>query len=171
MLDMSAAFDVVNHSLLFDKLKLYGFDRNALCWMSSYLTGRSQSVCIDGFMSQAIGISTGVPQGSILGPLCYIIFTNDMPEVIYRCENHLGSMSVFETHCNECDSVCSFADDSTLSVKGQDPDALSRKLTEQYTCVADYLSSNKLKLNEEKTQLMLMTTETNRRRNSLYFQW
>ena len=75
-LDLSAAFDVVDHPLLLDKLKLYGFSDSSLQWISSYLCGRSQSVYVDGFLSSALPISSGVPQGSILGPLLYVIFTN-----------------------------------------------------------------------------------------------
>ena len=69
MLDMSAAFDVVDHSILLDKLKLYGFDTNSLNWMENYLSGRTQAVYIDGTLSPFLPVSVGVPQGSILGPL------------------------------------------------------------------------------------------------------
>ena len=62
MLDMSAAFDVVNHQLLLKKLRLYGFDQNSLAWMTSYLSGRTQSVCIDGTLSDPLEVLQGVPQ-------------------------------------------------------------------------------------------------------------
>ena len=171
LLDMSAAFDTVNHSLLLQKLRLYGFSQDSLAWMSSYLSGRKQSVCIDGTMSPPLWISTGVPQGSILGPLFYIIFPNDLPETIYTCHKHsqshsstVGSSSpVFTTHCQDCGSVCCFADDSTLSLSDSDPALLTEKLKEKYAVLSDYLSSNKLKLNDEKTHLVLMTTAENRR--------
>ena len=173
LLDMSAAFDTVNHSLLLQKLRLYGFSQDSLEWMSSYLSGRNQSVCIDGTLSPPLRISTGVPQGSILGPLFYIIFTNDLPETIFTCQKHsqpsnptIGSRSVFTTHCQDCGSVCCFADDSTLSVSDPDPDILTEKLSEKYAVLSDYLSSNKLKLNDEKTHLVLMTTAENRRLNN-----
>ena len=82
-LDLSAAFDVVDHPLLLDKLRLYGFSGCALEWISSYLSGRSQAVYIDGFMSAALPLSSGVPQGSILGPLLYVVYTNELPEIIH----------------------------------------------------------------------------------------
>ena len=69
MLDMSAAFDVVDHDILLRKLQFYGFENHSLQWMSSYLRARTQSVCIDGSMSPPLEVTTGVPQGSILGPL------------------------------------------------------------------------------------------------------
>ena len=82
MLDMSAAFDVVDHGILLNKLKLYGFDEQALEWMKNYLSGRSQAVYIDGSLSPFLHVDVGVPQGSILGPLCYILFPNDLPETV-----------------------------------------------------------------------------------------
>ena len=69
MLDMSAAFDVVPHDLYLEKLKLYGFQDNALCWMESYLADRKQCVYIEGCLSDTLTVESGLPQGSILGPL------------------------------------------------------------------------------------------------------
>ena len=74
-LDMSAAFDIVDHPILLDKLALYGFDDGMLDWASSYLSDRSQCVCIDGSLSSLQQVKHGVPQGSILGPLLYILYT------------------------------------------------------------------------------------------------
>ena len=78
MVDMSAAFDLVDNEILLQKLKLYGFDENTLQWTCSYLTHRSQGVYIDGAMSSLQALEAGVPQGSILGPLYYTIFTNEL---------------------------------------------------------------------------------------------
>ena len=82
-LDMSAAFDIVDHQLLISKLELYGFDRGMQDWVSSYLSGRSQCVSIDGSLSKFMDVRHGVPQGSILGPLLYTLFTNELPEVVH----------------------------------------------------------------------------------------
>ena len=72
MIDLSAAFDMVDHSHLLDKLALFGMDAEVTQWLGSYLTGRSWSVLVDGCLSPPMNIEVGVPQGSILGPLMYI---------------------------------------------------------------------------------------------------
>ena len=83
MLDMSAALSVVDHVILLDKLTLYGFDETALCWIRSYLTNRYQRVYIEGCLSDPLPLDCGVPQGSILGLLLYIIYTNDLAEAVH----------------------------------------------------------------------------------------
>ena len=98
LLDMSAAFDVVNHQILLEKMKLYGFDENTITWLRSYLTNRRQCVSINGSLSKFLPVLSGVPQGSILGPLLYTIYTNDLPEVIDK---------------NNQNSICCYADDTT----------------------------------------------------------
>ena len=163
MYDQSAAFDVVDHPLLLQKLRLYGFDQRSLAWMTSYLSQRYQSVCIDGTLSDPLAVTVGVPQGSILGPLCYIIYTNDLPETIFTCQAHHPRTKKFSTHCADCGSVCCFADDSTLSISHSDPEVLTEKLSEKYSLLSEYLTSNRLKLNDDKTHLILMTTSQNRR--------
>ena len=83
LLDMSAAFDVVDHGLLIKKLELYGFQEDFLGWTKSYLSSRFQCVSIEGSLSRLQAVQVGVPQGSILGPLFYTLFTNELPEVIH----------------------------------------------------------------------------------------
>ena len=84
LLDMSAAFDTVDFNLLLKKLRLYGFEEDVINWFSTYLYGRRQSVCINGIMSKQTTVPSGVPQGSILGPLLYTLYTNELPEVIHQ---------------------------------------------------------------------------------------
>ena len=162
MLDMSAAFDVVDHEILLSKLKLYGFDEKALQWVGNYLSGRIQALYIDGALSSFLAVDVGVPQGSISGPLCYILFTNDLPETILDTRSH-DHWSKLTTHCPECGGLCCFADDSTYSVASQDQDVLEEKLNEKYTVMANYLGNNRLKLNDDKTHLLIMTTRQKRR--------
>ena len=162
MLDMSAAFDVVDHGILLSKLKLYGFDEMALQWMEDYLSGRSQAVYIDGSLSSFLPVGVGVPQGSILGPLCYVLFTNDLPETIFETNSHVHWSSL-TTHCAECGGLCCFADDSTYSVGSHDQETLQQKLNDRYRVMADYLGNNRLKLNDDKTHLLVMTTQQKQR--------
>ena len=162
MLDMSAAFDVVDHGILLGKLKLYGFDDNTVAWVKDYLTGRSQTVYLDGAFSSKKVVNAGVPQGSILGPLFYLIFTNEFPETVFQCDALNHEMG-YATQCQDCGGLCCFADDSTYSVSSENIQNLSQKLTSRYEIMAQFLSNNKLKLNQEKTQFLVMATNQRRK--------
>ena len=162
MLDMSAAFDVVDHGILLSKLKLYGFDEDALTWMKDYLSGRTQAVYIDGSLSSLLPVDVGVPQGSILGPLCYILFTNDLPETVLDNTSHVH-LDHMTTHCAECGGLCCFADDSTYSVASRDQGVLEEKLNDRYAVLANFMGNNKLKLNDDKTHLLIMSTSRKQR--------
>ena len=160
LLDLSAAFDVVNHSLLLQKLRLYGFSEHSLNLIHSYLSDRKQTVHIDGKQSTWLNISSGVPQGSILGPLLYTLFTNELPELVHDHrlpQNH----DLFNMHCDTCGALCCYADDSSFSFASSSLDTLSETLKEKYDRIADFMNSNKLKLNGEKTHLMLLSTDRN----------
>ena len=77
-LDFSKAFDSVPHYLLVHKLKSYGFSENLMNWFRDYLSSRKQRVCIDGCCSQWLPVLSGVPQGSILGPILFLLYVNDI---------------------------------------------------------------------------------------------
>ena len=161
MIDMSAAFDVVDTQLLLEKLDLYGFDRNSVQWIWSYLTYRSQRVYIEGSLSDHLALDAGVPQGSILGPILYTIFTNELPQVVHEdnCPmKESGESLIFNLQCQECGGVCCYADDSTYTAVGSDPVELSEKLSHKYSVLADFLTLNKLKVNDDKTHLIVMST-------------
>ena len=155
-LDLSAAFDIVDHPLLLEKLKLYGFSDTALPWFDSYLSGRAQAVYIESFLSKTLPVPTGVPQGSILGPLFYIIFTNELPELIH--DHTAPNDKIFNVKCPDCGNICCYADDSTSSFSSTSTEIISTRITEQYRVISDFMSNNKLKLNGDKAHLMLLAT-------------
>ena len=88
-LDYAKAFDKVDHQLLLSKLQLYGFHSKIIRWIESFLTNRSQQVIVDGYMSITAPIISGVPQGTVLGPILFLIFINDIascvPHSTLRC--------------------------------------------------------------------------------------
>ena len=155
-LDLSAAFDTVDHTLLLEKLKLYGFNEKAILWIGSYLEGRQQTVYIEGKQSKIRSVLSGVPQGSILGPLLYTIFTNELPELVH---NHITNEGLYNMYCDSCGTLCCYADDSSFSVADSDLNVISKKLTENYTKISDFMCRNKLKLNNDKTHIMLLATD------------
>lgn len=99
MLDLSKAFDLINHNLLLKKLEIYGLSETTLSWFNSYLWMGTQSVAVNGTTSNFLDVSRGVPQGSILGPLLFITFMNDLS---------------FEI--DDPQKLKKFADDSTILV-------------------------------------------------------
>ena len=139
LLDLSAAFDLVEPSLLLQKLRIYGVDDDYLCWIESYLSSRSQAVWIDHVLSDFIYCDVGVPQGSILGPLFFLIFFNDLP---------------YSLSCN----VDNYADDTTLTATGSSVVEIGEKLTENCKSVSSWMRANKLKLNPEKTHILTIGT-------------
>lgn len=141
--DLSKAFDCVWHAGLVTKLHHLGVSGPALEWIKSYLSGRSQRVKIDGVLSASLPVSAGVPQGSVLGPLMYLVYTHDLPYVV-SSEN------------STCDQ---FADDTALtSICDTGADAV-RNLQISVTETGKWLSDWRLSVNLSKTVVM----ETTRR--------
>ena len=107
--DIAKAFDTVDHNLLLNKLSQFGLTGNILQWFKNYLTGRQQRVLLNGVISDTLPISSGVPQGSILGPLLFLIYVNDLPSSISSpsvgislCADDTKCFSVVESPADAC---------------------------------------------------------------------
>ena len=136
-LDFSKAFDTVNHAILLDKMYHYGIRSSALDWFKSYLNNRRQYVTYDGVVSTTKIISCGVPQASILGPLLFLIYINDLLHV-----------------CNESIPIL-FADDTNLFFSGKNLPDLEKRINEELNDISLWLKVNKLSLNIKKTHYMI----------------
>lgn len=140
-IDLSKAFDSVCHRSLLNKLEFYGIRGKALNMFSSYLTKRSQVVRWNGTVSGQKEIKVGVPQGSILGPILFIVFTNDL-------------------HANlEADQLCSYADDTAFLNRSRSRDMIRQKSSISLASAQRWFTSNGLLMNENKTQQLLFTTK------------
>ena len=146
MIDLSKAFDTINHELLITKLSIYGVSPSSLKWFKAYLTSRRQYVRIDNVDSNSQIIRHGVPQGSILGPLLFIIFMNDINLVpISDCELHL------------------YADDTTMLTCSPTMDQLMTTTNQALTTIVDWFLKNKLIVNLKKTECMTVMTKAKER--------
>ena len=141
-IDLSKAFDTLGHATILAKLRSYGIRGNALNWFTNYLFQRTQIVFINGELSDPLPVLCGVPQGSLLGPLLFLIFFNDFAEV-----------------CINSDSVL-FADDSILYASANNIAELENKLNEDLQKVSNYFRDNELIINlkQGKTECMLFGT-------------
>jgi len=138
-LDLSKAFDTIKHDILLEKLVYYGIRGPALNWFKSYLTDRFQQVTYSKKLSRLTTILCGVPQGSILGPLLFLIYIND----ITKCSDNL--------------LMYLFADDTTVFITSVNYPNLIASMNNELTHLTEWLNANLLSLNIKKTNYIIFT--------------
>ena len=136
LLDLQKAFDTVDHSILLMKLRASGLGDDITMWLQSYLSDRKQLVDVSGTFSSSENISCGVPQGSILGPLLFLIYVNDMSAVVKH-------------------KLLLYADDSSILVSDKSISTVEKMLSDDLKQVSEWLIDNKLSLHLGKTESIL----------------
>lgn len=136
-IDLSKAFDTVNHKILLEKLKYYGITGQYLKWFDSYLQGRKQYIVHDQIKTDMKTIHCGVPQGSILGPLLFLLYVNDL----YKSSKLLHTIM--------------FADDTNLFFSEKNITLLFKSVNRELRCIAEWFKANKLSLNIKKTNYII----------------
>ena len=145
LLDLSAAFDTIDHNILLHRLEhTFGISDSALSWSRSYLSDRTQIVTVNGLRSDEAPLSSGVPQGSVLGPVLFVLYTQPLFELIkkHSIQHH------------------AFADDNQL-YKETVPDQIQTTIETMQNCIIDvklWTTHNKLQLNDSKTESTLLKT-------------
>jgi len=143
-LDIKKAFDSINHEILLQKMKhYYGIKDIQLEWFQSYLTNRKQQCLVNNCLSSSKTIVCGIPQGSILGPLLFLLYINDLPD------------------CLKSTTPCMYADDTQFSSASHDIDELITNLNSDLTNVRKWLNTNKLQMHPSKTKLMFIGSQHN----------
>ena len=133
-------FDTVNHELLLDKLCLMNFSSETISWFRSYLCNRTFLVNVEYSFSEPADLICDVPQGSILGPLLFLLYINDLPQAVTDCDIRL------------------YADDTCISYKHKTIGIIEDKLNNDFNTLCDWFVDNKLSIHfgEEKTKSILL---------------
>ena len=151
LLDLSAAFDTLDHGIMEKRLESAGLSGIVLTWIKSYLANRFQRVRMNDALSEKIPLTTGVPQGSVLGPLLFLLYVRPLGSIISRHKVHRHG----------------FADDTQLYCKLSltSPEEQKGDIMRMESCLQDvrkWMTENKLKLNEQKTETLIITREVDK---------
>ena len=140
--NLQKAFDTINHDILLRKMASLGFSNHSIMWFQSYLSDRSFRVNIKNKYSSTAKIECGVPQGSILGPLLFLLYVNDMKQAV-NCDLFL------------------YADDSCLVYQHNDVSKIEHNLNKNFFDISDWFVDNKLSIHftEDKTKCLLFGTK------------
>ena len=141
-IDLRKAFDSLDDALLVNKLMSYGLSNTELNWFRSYLTGRRQVVNFGRELSEHYTITSGVSQGSILGPLLFVLFINDLPVVLEKC------------------NILMYADDTVIYVTARHAEEIGNILTNELAKVNEWLLNNNLFMHKGKTECILFGTDS-----------
>ena len=141
-IDLTKAFDMVDHYMLLDKLHAIGLSKQSLLWFNSYLHSRRQRVSFQGYLSESLIMEKGVPQGSSLGPLLFSIFINDLPQICSDCLIHL------------------YADDTVIYASNASISRIQSTLQSNFNAIQLWFHSNHLLLNKKKSYSMLFPTRS-----------
>ena len=136
-IDLKKAFDTVDHNILLDKLNYYGFRGIVNQWFSSYLTNRTQTTEVNSYISDKEAVTCGVPQGSVLGPLLFLLYVNDIQ------------------HCSTKLNFFLFADDTNVLYSHENLKTLELIVNAELNNLCNWLNSNKLTLNIQKTNFVI----------------
>ena len=136
-IDLKKAFDTVNHNILLKKLEHYGVRGTSLNWFSSYLTNRSQFVSYNNIFSETRYITCGVPQGSVLGPLLFLLYINDLPNISKKLKFFL------------------FADDTNIFFESSKLHEIEKTVNKELIKLNVWLNVNRLSLNISKTNFVI----------------
>jgi len=137
-IDLTKALDTIDHEIILRKMSFLGVDQAAIKWFSSYLSDRTQRCSVNGKLSTACTLGCGVPQGSILGPLLFLIYIDDLPNSL---QNAVPRM---------------FADDTNLTLSARTLTELELALAPELNDLSCWLKPNKLSLNVAKAELMVI---------------
>ena len=139
-IDLRKAFDAIGHKIILQKLTKYGVDQDALKWFKSYLTNHMQRCNVNNYLSRESPLNCGVPQGSIIGPLLFLIYINDL------------------SNCLNVGTPRLYADDTNVTFSAATIPDLESQINSDLKCIDRWLKVNKLSLNVAKTEFMVISS-------------